>query len=45
MESPVYGTIWSYVIPLSIPMLLFQSNMKRIFKESGIAMILFLSGL
>ncbi|MDO5713294.1 MAG: DUF819 family protein [Tissierellia bacterium] len=42
MESPVYDTVWEYVIPLSIPMLLFKSNMKRIFRESGKLMILFI---
>lgn len=41
MESTVYDNIWTYVIPLSIPMLLFQSNLRRIFKEAGRSLILF----
>ncbi len=41
LESPVYDNIWTYVIPLSIPMLLFQSNLRRIFRESGRSLILF----
>lgn len=43
-ESSVYDNIWAYVIPLSIPMLLFQSNLKRIFKEAGRSLILFAIG-
>lgn len=44
MESTVYDNIWTYVIPLSIPMLLFQSNLRRIFKEAGRSLILFVVG-
>lgn len=44
MESPVYDTVWDYVIPLSIPMLLFKSNIKRIFSESGSMIIAFVFG-
>ncbi len=44
MESPVYDTVWEYVIPLSIPMLLFKSNMKRILTESGSMIIAFIFG-
>lgn len=44
MEAPVYDTIWTYVIPLSIPMLLFKSNMRRIVRESGRMLIIFSVG-
>lgn len=44
MESEVYDTVWTYVIPLSIPMLLFRSNMRKIFRESGRMLILFSIG-
>lgn len=44
MESPVYDTVWDYAIPLSIPMLLFRSNMRKIFKESGKMLLLFTIG-
>lgn len=44
MESVVYDTVWDYAIPLSIPMLLFRSNMRRIFKESGKILLLFTIG-
>ncbi|MBU0278430.1 MULTISPECIES: DUF819 domain-containing protein [unclassified Gemella] len=41
-ESEVYDSIWSYVIPLAIPMLLFQCDIKQIWKESGRMTIIFL---
>lgn len=44
MESPVYDAIWGYVVPLSIPMLLFKSDLRRIFSESGRLLVLFLIG-
>ncbi|SHI51005.1 DUF819 family protein [Lutispora thermophila] len=43
-ESPVYDTVWSYIIPLAIPMLLFNCNMKKIWKESGRLLGIFLIG-
>ena len=42
MESPVYNIVWEYVIPLSIPMLLFKSNLKKIYSESGRMMGIFI---
>lgn len=41
-ESDVYDTVWSYVIPLSIPLLLFRSNILKIWNESGRLLIMFL---
>lgn len=41
-ESPVYDSVWSYVVPLAIPLLLFQCNIKKIGKESGRLLIIFL---
>ena len=41
-ESPVYDNIWSYVVPLAIPMLLFTCDLKKIYKESGRLVIIFL---
>lgn len=34
-SSPVYSAIGGYILPWAIPMLLFQSNIRKIFKESG----------
>ncbi|WP_042148672.1 DUF819 domain-containing protein [Paucisalibacillus sp. EB02] len=41
-ESPVYDTVWSYVVPLAIPLLLFQSNILKIWNESGRLLLIFL---
>lgn len=41
-ESVVYDNVWSYVVPLAITLLLYQCNVKKIFKESGSILILFL---
>ncbi|WP_096270151.1 DUF819 family protein [Paucisalibacillus globulus] len=41
-ESPVYDTVWSYVIPLAIPLLLFKSNILKIWNESGRLLLIFL---
>ena len=40
-SSPVYGTLGEYVLPLAIPLLLFQSNLKKIVKESGRLFLIF----
>lgn len=43
-ESPVYDKVWTYVIPLSIPMLLYECNIKKIWKESGRLLLVFIIG-
>lgn len=40
-ESPVYDTVWSYCIPLSVAMLLFRADLKKIFKDTGKLLICF----
>lgn len=40
--SPVYDSVWDYVVPLAIPLLLFQCNIKKIGKESGKLLIIYL---
>jgi len=40
--APAYDAVWSYVIPLAIPLLLFQANLKKIWNESGRLLLLFL---
>lgn len=42
VESPVYDTVWSYVVPLAIPLLSFQINVRQIFKESRRLLFIFL---
>lgn len=39
--SPVYDTLGNFILPLAIPLLLFQSNLKKIVKESGRLFVIF----
>ena len=41
-ESPVYDTVWDYAVPISIPLLLFSSNILKIWKESRRLLYIFL---
>jgi uncharacterized membrane protein len=43
-SAPTYDIVWGYVVPLAIPLLLFNANIKKIWKESGRIMIMFLLG-
>jgi len=43
-ESPVYDTVWTYVVPMAIPMLLYQANIKKIWRESGRMLGIYLIG-
>ena len=40
----MYDKVWTYVIPLAIPMLLFKCNIKKIWKESGRLLLIFIIG-
>ena len=42
LESKVYDDVWGYVVPIAIPLLLFQCDIKKIWKESGRLAIIFL---
>lgn len=44
IEASAYDVVWGYVVPLAIPLLLMQCNIKKIGKESGRLLILFLIG-
>ena len=33
-EAPAYDMVWSYLVPLAIPLLLFRANLRRIVKGS-----------
>jgi uncharacterized membrane protein len=41
-DAPAYDQVWIYVVPLAIPLLLFKTNIKKIWKESGRILIIFL---
>ncbi|WP_156300423.1 DUF819 family protein [Streptobacillus canis] len=42
IDSPVYYNVWAYVVPMAIPLLLFQCNISKIWRESGRLLIIFL---
>lgn len=35
LDSPVYDNVWSYVVPMAVPLLLFDADVRKIWKESG----------
>ena len=41
-DAPVYDAVWGYVVPLAVPLLLFNANIKKIWKESGRMLIIYL---
>ncbi|NLV87836.1 MAG: DUF819 domain-containing protein [Tissierellia bacterium] len=41
-DAPTYDNVWGYVVPLGIPLLLFNANIKKIWRESGRILIMFL---
>ncbi len=41
---PTYGFVFDYIIPISIPLLLFNVNLKKIVQESGRMVLIFLIG-
>lgn len=41
-KAPVYDTVWDYIVPLSIPLLLYGSNIKKVWKESRRLLVIFL---
>lgn len=41
-DAPVFDAVWSYVVPFAIPLLLFQVNIRSIFRESRRLLFIFL---
>ena len=41
-DAAVYDAVWTYVVPIAIPLLLFQVNVKSIFTESRRLLVIFL---
>ena len=33
--APAYDAVWNYIVPIAIPLLLFEADLKRIVRESG----------
>lgn len=44
MSAPTWDVVWNYVVPLAIPLLLLQCDMRKIGKEAGRILIIFLFG-
>lgn len=43
-SAPVYDVVWDYLVPIAIPLLLLEANLKRIVTESGPTLIAFVVG-
>jgi uncharacterized membrane protein len=43
-QSGVYDTVWNYLVPLAIPLLLLQVNLGRILREAGATLVAFIIG-
>lgn len=41
-EAPVYDAVWDYIVPLAVPMLLFNADIKKIGRDSGRVLIIYL---
>ncbi len=43
-DAPAYDIVWSYLVPLAIPLLLFKADLRKIIKEAGPTLIAFTFG-
>jgi uncharacterized membrane protein len=43
-SAPAYDAVWNYLVPLAIPLLLFEADLKRIVRESGPTLLAFCIG-
>jgi uncharacterized membrane protein len=43
-DAPSYDIVWSYLVPIAIPLLLFKANLRRIIKEAGPTLLAFTFG-
>ena len=43
-SAPAYDVVWDYLVPVAIPLLLMQADIKRIFRESGPTLVAFIIG-
>lgn len=44
MDAPVWDAVWDYVVPLALPLLLLQCDIRKIGRESGRILVVFLIG-
>ena len=43
-KAPAYDAVWEYLVPIAIPLLLFQADLKRIVREAGATLVAFIIG-
>jgi uncharacterized membrane protein len=43
-SAPAYDATWEYLVPIAIPLLLFEADLKRIVREAGPTLIAFVIG-
>ncbi len=43
-QAEGYGVVWSYLVPLAIPLLLFKADLRMIIKEAGPTLLAFIFG-
>jgi len=43
-SAPAYNVVWTYMVPMAIPMLLFKANLRRIIPETKGMLVAFLLG-
>jgi len=43
-SAPAYDAVWNYLVPIAIPLLLFEADLRRIVRESGPTLIAFVIG-
>ncbi|MDJ0701892.1 MAG: DUF819 family protein [Leptolyngbyaceae cyanobacterium MO_188.B28] len=44
IDSPTYSVVWSYLVPFSVPLLLFRADLSRILRESGPTLVAYAFG-
>ena len=43
-SAPAYDVVWQYLVPIAIPLLLFEADLRKIVRESGPTLIAFILG-
>lgn len=43
-DAPVYDAVWTYVVPIAVPLLLFRADLRRILREAGPTLLAFAAG-
>jgi uncharacterized membrane protein len=44
VQAPAYDVVWSYFVPLAIPLLLLEADLRRILREAGPTLLAFAAG-